>query len=286
LLLLVCARAAGQRPDELSKEELAIRQAAKNYIEALNKGDLKELLACWLPDGDYVNARGERFRAHDLIQREFAQPAAEPQEPRAFQDDAAIRLLTADVALEEGLNGPPMPGTDSGRASYTAIWVKRDGRWLLAAVRECLPAIVAASSPLERLAWLVGTWSAKADDREYEFVVRRAEGGHFLVGHFKVRRNGETVVQGSQRIGWDAANKTIRSWVFDSQGGYGEAIWGNEGNTWFVDNKGSTADGHRVESIDTYTLNDDGTLTWRVENLRIDGQSMPEVTIKYQKNSR
>ena len=30
----------------------------------------------------------------------------------------------------------------------------------------------------------------------------------------------------TQRIGWDPAAKQIRSWEFDSEGGFGEGTWG------------------------------------------------------------
>ena len=41
-------------------------------------------------------------------------------------------------------------------------------------------------------------------------------------------------LEGTQVIGWDPAAGTIRSWMFDSDGGFGEGTWSKKDNSWIV----------------------------------------------------
>lgn len=42
---------------------------------------------------------------------------------------------------------------------------------------------------------------------------------------FKVSVPSMDDLEGTQVIGWDPAAGTIRSWMFDSDGGFGEGTW-------------------------------------------------------------
>ena len=92
-------------------------------------------------------------------------PLAEGQQPRTVKlIGSKLRFLTNDVAIEDGeseVGRTDSPGAVRGR--FSAIWVKRDGRWRLAKLRE---ACGAASLPpqLADLDWLIGKWSAAAAD--------------------------------------------------------------------------------------------------------------------------
>jgi uncharacterized protein (TIGR02246 family) len=284
LLLAATSTVSAQTPRSTSaNDEAAIRAAGKSYVDALNRGDVKALLAAWTPDGDYIDQYGRRHIAHELIQQEFATPAGEErnQRQRVVEQETSIRFLTPDVAIEDGVTRVEAPGVVAASAStFTAIWVKRQERWLLASIRECAPSIEAAS-PLERLTWMLGHWSGEADGMRYEWTGYWDDQGPFLLRDFKVYRGEELVMRGTQRLGWDAAQKLIRSWAFDSQGGFGEGIWGNDENSWYVENHGSLADGRSMESLNVYTINEDGSVTWRVENCKVDGQAMPDSTVKY-----
>jgi len=59
-----------------------------------------------------------------------------------------------------------------------------------------------------------------------------ADDKRFILSDFTVQVGGNPAMTGSQRIGWDPLRKQIRSWVFDSQGGFAEGLWAREGNRW------------------------------------------------------
>ena len=39
-------------------------------------------------------------------------------------------------------------------------------------------------------------------------------------------------------IGKDAASEGLRSWTFESEGGFGEATWSRDGKKWVLDSAG------------------------------------------------
>ena len=57
---------------------------------------------------------------------------------------------------------------------------------------------------------------------------RWTDNHRFILGQFTVQIGGKPAMTGSQRIGWDPLKKTIRSWVFDSEGGFAEGLWSRE----------------------------------------------------------
>ena len=83
--------------------------------------------------------------------------------------------------------------------------------------------------------------------------------------------------QGTQVIGWDAAAKKIRSWVFDSTGGFGEGEWSRDGNRWTVKLKTILNNGHRASSINIYTYVDPNTFTWQSVGREVNGEPLPNI---------
>jgi hypothetical protein len=83
------------------------------------------------------------------------------------------------------------------------------------------------------------------------------------------------------RIGWDPANETIRSWVFDSLGGFGEGSWRRDGNRWTVESTGVLPDGRTGSSTDVWEFVDENSYVWRSTDREIDGQPMADAEVKF-----
>ena len=135
ILLLFAMTPHVRSADESQSEDIAaIRAAAQSYLDALHRGDAKALTAAWTSDGDYVSESGHRIKAHDLIQQEFpaAAAAANTDRPKITAAESTVRLISPEVAIEDGssaVDAPASGAANSGR--FTAVWVKRDGHWLL-----------------------------------------------------------------------------------------------------------------------------------------------------------
>jgi hypothetical protein len=196
----------------------------------------------------------------------------------------SIRFVTADVAIEEGDARVTLAGEAPAESTYMAVHVKRDGRWLLDSVRETeLPARSSSYEHLKELEWLVGTWIDEDDDATVETTCQWARNNNFLTRSFKVMVGERLDMEGTQVIGWDAAAGQIRSWVFDSDGGFAEGLWTRKDNRWVINSTGTLPDGGKATSINILTYVDDDTLTWQTTGREVDGQILPnvdEVTIK------
>jgi hypothetical protein len=82
---------------------------------------------------------------------------------------------------------------------------------------------------------------------------------------------------GMQIIGWDPAAKQIRSWTFDSDGGFAAATWTHKGNRWFVHKTGTLADGRKGSAVNIINYVDDETFTLQSVSRSIDGEILPNV---------
>jgi hypothetical protein len=78
---------------------------------------------------------------------------------------------------------------------------------------------------LHPIAWLVGEWLNEGADGKVAISYRWSEDKNFLLGDFKITSPDGKPRTSTQRIGWDPSVGRIRSWLFDSDGGFGEASW-------------------------------------------------------------
>jgi hypothetical protein len=151
-------------------------------------------------------------------------------------DIDSLRFATGEIAIEDGTR--TVTTADDGSSAtnrYTMVHVKRDGRWSIASARE-LPDDP-EPTPYERLqalSWMLGEWVDEGADASIAVSCRWAESRNFLLVDFDAKTRGESVIRSSQRIGWDPLTGRIRSWVFDSDGGYGRGDWVQVDDRWII----------------------------------------------------
>jgi len=151
-----------------------------------------------------------------------------------------------------------------------------------AAEPEASPAAAAPTdSPhyeqLKELEWMVGEWVDQGEDATITTVCRWTKNRNFMTRSFKVVTADDRVLEGTQVIGWDPADKRIRSWLFDSEGGFGEGRWSRDGNRWIVKASQVLKSGGRASAINVITYVDDNTLTWQSTGREVDGEMLPDV---------
>ena len=114
---------------------------------------------------------------------------------------------------------------------------KKNGHWLLDSVRETESTTPApgAKSPLKQVAWLVGQWIDEEPNVTVTYDCRWSKNETFLISNFTIVAAGGVDMQGTQIIGWDPAEQSLRvPWVFDSDGRFGTGLWSHDGNEWVV----------------------------------------------------
>jgi hypothetical protein len=99
----------------------------------------------------------------------------------------------------------------------------------------------------------------------------------FLLQEFKLRMNGRDAMNVSQRIGWDPVTKAIHSWVFDSEGGYGESVWTRDDEGWIIKATGVRPDGTTASATNSLTPTGKDGYIWRSTD-RIHGDEVQPPT--------
>ena len=135
---------------------------------------------------------------------------------------------------------------------------------------------------------MVGDWASEASSPRgvslqsvCDWTANRA----FLIRKFKVELNNGVSRGGTEIIGWDPRTRRIRSWVFYSNGGFGENVWIRDGNRWLVKSTGTLADGSEVSSTNVIAMVDPNTFTIESKDRTANGErqpDLPQTTIKRQ----
>lgn len=272
------ARTAAAAPEDA--DEKAIRASAEAFAKAYNAHDAKGVAALFAMKAEIIDENGDLTKGREAIEREFARVfQAQPQiEMRV--EIASIRILTPNIAVEEGIvRSKNTPADRDDVSSYMAAHVKVDGKWQVASVRdfEAESGDYTAHEHLEQLEWLVGDWIEESPEATVHSSVKWHDNGNFLMQEFRIQVNGGVAMSGTMRIGWDAVNKQIKSWVFDSQGGYTEGLWLADGKEWIVKNSGATSAGETASAVSVYRYIDQDTLGWRSFQRVIDGERTGDV---------
>ena len=80
-------------------------------------------------------------------------------------------------------------------------------------------------------------------------------------------------------IGWDSVTQEIRSWAFDTDGGFGDRFWTKEGNGWLIEAVNTLPDGSETTAEHVITKVDDNHYTWQSGNRSADGVLLPPITV-------
>jgi uncharacterized protein (TIGR02246 family) len=257
-------RMVGQQPGDQSADEAAIRKAAASYAEAFNKHDAKALADLWSPDAVYLNrTTGEEAVGREAIAEQFTALFKEQPEAKLELTVASVQFISPNVAVEQGTAKFILPGTEPEEIDYSAVDVKRDGKWLLDRVTDKTKEVAPSHyDQLKSLEWMIGNWTTEAEGAEVEVDCNWTKNKNFITRAFKISV-GDDSFSGMQIIGWDAAAKAIRSWTFDSNGTFAEATWEQRGGRWFIRNRGTLPDGRTATMINVMKPVDANSFTWQ-----------------------
>jgi hypothetical protein len=101
----------------------------------------------------------------------------------------------------------------------------------------------------------------------------------FLVEEFQVISQGSVILKGTQRIGWDPQRKQIRSWIFDSAGGFGEATWTPVGDDWVCKGAGVQADGASASATRRLIRSGQDRVIWSATERLAGGEELPDLAV-------
>jgi uncharacterized protein (TIGR02246 family) len=273
------ASVAGADEDREAADGVAIRKAIDAYVAAFNKADAKSLAAMWAQDAVYTNPlTDEEVVGREAIEGQFASIFTEAKGVQLESTTLSIGFVSPNVAVEHGIAKVIRPDQTSEESQYSAVYVKRDGQWLLDRVtEEVVPVVTSNYEQLRELEWMVGRWVDQDDKATVVTECNWTRNNNFLVRSFLVHVNDRINMSGMQIIGWDPAAKQIRSWVFDSDGGFGQATWKKKEDKWFIQQSGILPDGRKSASVNIIRFVDEKTCMIQSVSRTVDDELLPDI---------
>lgn len=222
--LLPALAASGQQVDAAATA--AVRKTAEQFVATFNSGSAEKVAALFLTQGELIDEVGTVYQGQNEITDLLIGFYKRFPGTKLAVDIESIRLV-GPVAIEEGTRTmTASDGSEQSRFRYLAVWAKADKDWRLASIRDFADdPLPTPHDQLESIAWLVGDWINEGADGKVSITYRWSDDKNFLLGEFQVNSAENVPRKSTQRIGWDPAAGRIRSWLFDSDGGFAEGAW-------------------------------------------------------------
>jgi uncharacterized protein (TIGR02246 family) len=259
-------------------DERAIRSVGEIFRRAYNAGDAKAVASLYTDDAELIEEDGTRFQGRKAIEDLYSLVFQERKGRTIEIMVDSIRFLGPEIAKEVGQTGVKSAvSTESPVVCrYTVLYVKQGGQWLYSSVREEPGPALAHSERLKELEWLVGDWLDESSDAVVHATCRWTADKNFLLRDFTVQAEGKPVMTVTERIGWDPLSKQIKSWVFDSEGGYGDGLWTRNGDQWMIKSSGVLPDGRIATATNILTHVGPNTARWASTERTVGGAHAPD----------
>jgi uncharacterized protein (TIGR02246 family) len=278
----ICVVARDGRADQ-AEDEAAIRQNAKTYVAAYNNHDAEALAQMWSPDAVYMDpTTGQAAVGRAEIEKLFTETLANLKDAKLDVNVESIDFVSPNVAIENGRVRIIRPNEEPEETFYSAVNVKRDGKWLLDRVSEEESAAPDEPPPsnyehLKELEWMIGSWIDQDENATVQTDCEWTKNQNFMNRSFAVVVGDQVDLAGMQIIGWDPVAKQIRSWIFDSDGGFAEGQWTRKGDRWMIQQNGTLPDGSKTSAVNIITRIDDSSFTWQSVQRELNGDLLPNV---------
>ena len=254
-----------------AEDRAAIEKAVESYTAAYNASDAKALAAHWSEHAVYQNPlSGAEVTGRAAIEKEFTAVLEATKGAQLEVDVQSIEFVSPSVAVEHGVARVIRDDEEPEISEYSAVHVKQGDRWLMDRVTEKEPIEIPSHyNQLRPLEWMLGVWVDEDETARVESSCQWAKNQNFLTRTFTVELPNEPSLSGVQIIGWDASQGRIRSWAFDSDGGFAEGTWISKGDRWIVETAAS--------SINVIRMLDENTATWQITGRDVDGEILPNL---------
>ncbi len=269
----------GTRPAAGTSEDV-IRERLAGYASAVNQRNAAAVADFFADDAALIDVDGLVVRGKEAIGEQFAAGFAEPSVYTLETTADSLRFLTPDVVQVEGTSKLRAPNEPSIINGFTALVVHTGNVWQLAEIRD-LPAIAEDIPPYERLReleWMVGEWVDDSPNATINTSITWGPERAFLLRSTTAQVGREQTSSSLMVLGWDVRTAQIRSWLFDSKGGRGEAVWTRSAeDQWVIKAEGTLRDGTPTSATQIVTLtNKDSVKTSSLDRI-IGGEIAPDI---------
>lgn len=266
---------------DVEQEKKAIGERLHKFAEAVNKDKPEVYSTYWTEDAEFFTPiTGELIEGKKDI-TEFMKKRTKEIKDRNLQfsfKPTKIEIPDVNTAIVEGVVEVTDKGKLIQRTARRIELAKVNGEWDLDMVSEIeVPPPPALYVHLKGLEWLVGNWEDNDEDVNITFATNWDKFKNFITQRFTMEVYGMDAIEGFQIIGWDPIEKKIRSWVYDSDGGFGTGLWSMKGNSWQVELDYTLSDGTKGTATNIYTKVNDNSYTFASINRKIGTEKLPDL---------
>ena len=267
----------GQEGVKKAPELEAIGTAFRDYSAAFNKHDAKTASEFWTTDCVYVDRdTGERVEGRPAMLADFEKMFAKDKGVRIVAQIERVRLVRPDVASIEGRVTVTRTAEEPNVSQFTGIAIKDGERWLFSSIDEMtLPKPATSKDALRELEWLVGSWVDQSAEIEVKTTFRWSANHAFLIRSYQTKTKDGAESEGNQIIAWDPRHRQIRSWSFNSDSSFGDAIWSKSASEWLVKSEQTLSDGRSATGTYVLTKTNNDAFSVKLVGHEIDGEPQP-----------
>jgi len=276
--LILATSCAKEATDEKSNTD-QITALEETYTTCYSHKDATKLAALWTEGGFFIDlTMSKSIQGRKAIEEYFKGRFQQGQESGREISKLEIKFPDASHATryEQGTITYQDKSVEPCRQKVE--YVKKDGKWQIEKLTQiCQQETPSHFEELKQLGWFVGNWNDIDENVDFASSWKWGRNQNFLMRHFTLKVLDQQVMDGWEIIGWDAASKQIRSWLFDSDGGFGSGVWTQESSSWYVNIAFSLPDGRHGSATHVYTIVDDNSYTFSAHGRDIEGQIFPDI---------
>jgi uncharacterized protein (TIGR02246 family) len=286
LTITVPARAlqpAAPAAPALTPLEEAVTREAEATQKAFNAGDAAALGGMFLESGELVDEQGVVHAGRQAITELFKGFFEKFPKAVLEMQPTSARPVGEGLVVEEGERRiTAAEGAAVAQMHYVAVRSKQGDRWPIASYHEFADdPLPTPREILQSAAWLVGDWVDESPEGRTAITFRWSDEGNFLLGDYEITGTDGATSRSTQRIGWDPLTGQLRSWTFDSDGGYSVGEWNAVEEGWVVRSEATMPDGTTGSATMTIAPRDADHFVVRASERIVAGVEEPdfEVTI-------
>jgi len=149
---------AGKESSAKSSEMAAVEANDRAYEAAYARADIQALADFYTEDVSYTGEDGNSLNGRAALAASLSSTLAANKGAKLSIDLDTVRVLAPEVVVEKGSTTVTSKNGETASAMFTAVHVKKDGKWKISELVETPAPVVTAGGHLSELDWLVGDW--------------------------------------------------------------------------------------------------------------------------------
>lgn len=252
-------------------------ESAQSFLDSYAAKDAEAIGQLFTEEAEFLDEEGVKTEGRAAIVERYQSVFEEaPNVVIESINIENVRFIGNDVAVEAGIVVSALSDTHPRVTSrYAAIHRKgADGEWKIEILKDFPATEPTRQQHLAQLEWMVGDWVNEDRESVVKTTCDWSEDGNYLLRRFSVEFPNGLQLSGVQRTGWDPILKKLRSWTFDSEGGFMTGTWTRTDDGWLLTSNGVSSDGQPVTSTAVYRMVDSEMIEWNYSNLIIGNESL------------